>query len=676
MSIQIEDSIKKSLGFSLFPYQKYVTNEIIEAIEKKGKKFIVVSMPTGSGKTIIELLMAKYLLDNKKIKNVLVLEPTRLLCDQMYYKFWKKVFDDVGMEYEGDCTAFEQGKKIIVSTPFTASKCAPEFDAIIVDEVHHAFGDMRYEETIVGLEPKILLGFTALLPSYKKYMIDPRIVQEVGNPLFLNYDFKALSKIDPTFNPPKAIADVFDAEMNKEEDSVYEAFFRGQIKGNKDTLKFLEGTFYSYGKEAFCESFNRLSAKVEENPYVDFICQSKELSHKARALRQILSIYKIEDFKPVLIFTSRRATAYEFEKAISDLDPKRIKVLTGDSSRFERQKIVQSAKRGEIDVIISTLVGEEGIDIPEAKLLIMTDVPQSALRFYQRLGRLIRSTSDNEKNSNNKASDNNKEEENQIKYLVVALTPKTPEYDNLDDALRNLYIEGVDVSYIVEKKEGKGPIAKVIDIVNKSGNIVSYEKLTGNKALDVLEALLSPKEISDHQMSSYIDRAIKENKLYYYYDIDSMSNFVSKVLLASYCNLCYGEQCNNVCTDDIRQISKIILEKKNRIRIEKKAILRMYMTLMSPEKIEEEKKKFETIKSDLLEKLKGKEYSISISSSSKGSTYSIQLTVTASINGITIYPKIQIDYYDANSEEKEIAKLNSELIAYKGIHVFYSNFTK
>lgn len=662
MISEFNDIAKKSLGITLFPYQEYVGKEIINKIESNNK-FIVVSMPTGSGKTVVELLIAYYLI-KKGVKNVLVLEPTRLLCDQMYYKFWKKVFEDVGMEYEGECTAFEQGKKIIVSTPFTTAKCASDFEAIIVDEAHHAFGDMRYEGTIADLEPKFLIGFTALLPSYKKYMIDPRIVQRVGSPLFLNYDYRGLAGIDPTFNPPKAIADIFDAEMNKEEDSVYEAFFRGLVKGNKDTLKFLETTFYSYGKEAFCESVNRLSEKIEDSPYIDFICQSKELSHKARALKDILSIYKIEDFKPVLIFTSRKATAYEFEKAISDLDPKRIKVLTGDSSRFERQKIVQSAKRGEIDVIISTLVGEEGIDIPEAKLLIMTDVPQSALRFYQRLGRLIRNKSNQSDGKNG---------EDKMKYLVVGLTPKTPEYDNLDDALRNLYLEGVDVSYIVEKKEGKGPVAKVVDIVNKSGNVLSFTKLTGSKALDVFEAILSPKESND-QISNYVDKAIKEGKLFYYYDVETMGNFVSKVLLANYCNLCYGEICSNVCTNDIRQISKIVLEKKNKIRIEKKSILRMYMILTSPEKLKEEIRKMEEIKNNLENDLKGKDYNVSLSSSDRGSIYSVQLIITVSTNGITIYPKIQIDYYDSNNNEKQLARINALAIAYKGVQLFFQNF--
>jgi superfamily II DNA or RNA helicase len=73
-------------------------------------------------------------------------------------------------------------------------------------------------------------------------------------------------------------------------------------------------------------------------------------------------------------------------------------------------------------------VGEEGVDIPEAKLLVMTDVPRNPLRFYQRLGRLIRGGGQ--------------------KFLVTTLTPYTPEYDSLNDALERLNQEGVDVSYI------------------------------------------------------------------------------------------------------------------------------------------------------------------------------------------------------------------------------------
>ncbi len=647
--------VKTKLGYNLFPYQTHVSERIIKEIDEGKSNFIVVSMPTGSGKTVIELFMAYYLL-KKGVKNIIVMEPTRLLCDQMYLNFWRKIFEeDVGMEYEGECTAFEEGKKIVVSTAFTAEKCAPETEAIIIDEAHHAFGDSRYESTLVSLDPKYLLGFTALLPSYKKYMVDPRLVEKLGKPKFLNYDFKALAEIDPTFNPPKAIADVFDAEMNKTEDSAYDAFFRGQVKGDKNTLKFLEMTLYSYGKEAFCESLGRMEGKVDENPQLDFLCESKELSHKARALRQILSIYKIEDFKPVLIFTSRKATAYEFEKTISDLDPGRIRVLTGDSSKFERQKLVKSAKRGDIDVIISTLVGEEGIDIPEAKLLIMTDVPQSPLRFYQRLGRLIRSKGD-------------EKSEDTLKYLVVALTPKTPEYDNLDDALRNLYLEGVDVSYIVEKKEGKGPVARVIDMLKKEGGGTSFSRLDSNIGnISSIEVLLSPKS-AETQMGDYVDRAIKEGRVFYYYNVDKMADLASKLLLGSYCNLCFGEKCMKICKDCIREVGKLLISKKGKVKIEKKGLLLHYMELVLPEKIDEIISIMNKEKDEINSKIECN--SVSLSYMKRANAYSITLNFNVSVEGMTIYPKLQLDYYNANEQEIKLAEINATLIGYKAIYLF------
>lgn len=76
------------------------------------------------------------------MEKVLVLEPTRFLCDQMYSTIWRKLFGDiVGKEYEGRCTNFlDKHKKIILSTPITALKCIQaiggNFNVLIIDEVH------------------------------------------------------------------------------------------------------------------------------------------------------------------------------------------------------------------------------------------------------------------------------------------------------------------------------------------------------------------------------------------------------------------------------------------------------------------------------------------------------------------------------------------------------------
>ncbi len=472
--------IANRLGFSLRKYQEHVAYEIVRSVEE-GHRFIIVSMPTGSGKTLIEMFTAFYGL-RQGIPRILVLEPTRLLCDQMYSGkarhgrrgLWGRVFEElVGREYEGNCDSFlEPGKKIVISTPQTALRCAfmlkREFGMVIIDEVHHAFGGKYYTELLTELKPDIIVGFTALLPSYKRYRLDPRVKNVVGEPYLLIYDFKRLEEIDPDFKPPKAIADVFDSEMNDHENKVYDTLFRALLQGDPRIIKFLEITLARYGKEAFCESYRRALEKNKIVPNSDFesLCRPDGLSHKARTLIDVLTIYDIKEnnaLKPILIFTSRKATANEFEKAITHhigLSMERVAILTSDMRREERLELIRKAKSGEIDVIVSTLVGEEGIDIPEAGLLIMTDVPKSPLRFYQRLGRLIRMTSSR-----------------RMKYLVVSLTPKTVEYWDLEDALWNLYMEGVDVSYIVVNINEKAPDARVVD------TIISFTKVYSDKSI-------------------------------------------------------------------------------------------------------------------------------------------------------------------------------------------------
>ncbi len=98
-------------------YQASVARELIGLIEGD-HRFIIVSMPTGSGKTFVEMLSAYYAI-NRGYGRVLVLEPTRFLCDQMFRRLWSKVFGGiVGVDYEGRCDDFlDLRKRIVIATP-------------------------------------------------------------------------------------------------------------------------------------------------------------------------------------------------------------------------------------------------------------------------------------------------------------------------------------------------------------------------------------------------------------------------------------------------------------------------------------------------------------------------------------------------------------------------------
>ncbi len=658
---EFNERLRKSLGFSMFPYQEYVSKDLIKALGLN-YKFVIVSMPTGSGKTVVELFAAYHLL-RRGFKRVIVMEPTRILCDQMYRQFWSSVFDDVGEEYEGECGAFEEGKSVVVTTPFTAEKCNAKADAVILDEAHHAFGDPRYAEALINASAKVVLGFTALLPSYKKYRLDPRLSSVFGDPVTMNYDFRTLAKVDPSFKPPKAIADLFDAEMDSLENNAFDALFRGRVKGNRETIKFLEYTLYSYGKVAFCESLERLRDKVQDDHSFYVLCDSEGLSHKARTLQEVFSIYKVEEYKPVLVFTSRKPTAYEFERAIKQVSDAKVKVLTGDLTKEERQKLVEEAKGGKVDVIISTLVGEEGIDIPEAKLLVMTDVPQSPLRFYQRLGRLIRNKSEGEQ-----------------KYLVVSLTPKTPEYDNLDDALRNLYAEGIDVSYILQTKGDKGPTARVLDVLRSQGSLlVPFDSLDeevklqvdGDEDKFVLQFLTADLTSKEGGFTTYVEKAMREGKVLYIYDVEGMGTLVSKVLMGKYCSLCYGEKCKRLCNEWLVKIGFL-----RNVKLEKKGLLRHYMRLFPREDLQKVEEKLREEVERAKSTLSGLEYSLSVSETPNKTFTSLveNLSFNVSVDGMTVYPKVAISFY--NVAEKGLPKLNALAIGYNALSKFRSSVSK
>jgi superfamily II DNA or RNA helicase len=609
-------------------YQRYVAKEILEAL--KSHNFIVVSMPTGSGKTLIEEFIAFYAV-NQGFNRVLILEPVRFLCDQMYKKQWSIVFGEiVGREYEGNCIDFlNSTKRIIISTPQTALKCVStlhgitSFNFIIIDEVHHAFGNKYYRDLIKTLKPKQVIGFTALLPS-DKLLSGPDYIEILGPLKLLHYDFKKLKEIDPDFQPPLAVVDIYDSEFDKDEEEVYDKLIRNDLQITQQLNAFLLRTLVSYGRKAFCESSDRIigSRELTADAQLGELCRSSSYSHKVRTLLHVLGTYDAlgRQGRLSLVYTTRKATAYEAYEAVGkQAFSGVIEVLTGDMSREERLDLLNRLREGKVALLISTRVGEEGIDLPEAWLLVMLDIVKSPLRFYQRIGRLIRIGSPDK-----------------LKHLVLVLTPGTYEYDNLEEVLWRLYEEGVDVSYILTNIDlsGKTTVDHVVDIVamvekqlsakpslpllvygrrpdsynfiraveelSKSREFIEAFKeawkdrwgveidessffleyhitttlwsLTGLRELrrKLLEELGISK-IKRNKLYKIINEAIRKGKLYYIYDVDALADIIEFKLAQMY---------------------KICLEKQKQVlndpffRLDTKELLRYFTFVFTQDKLD------------------------------------------------------------------------------------------
>jgi len=112
-------------------------------------------------------------------------------------------------------------------------------------------------------------------------------------------------------------------------------------------------------------------------------------------LKEILEKQFRENFK-VLIFSQYRDTVAKINSELTSAGFKS-NIFIGQSSRRmdgltqkEQQLILHKFKQGEINFMISTSIGEEGLDIPEVDLVVFYEPIPSAIRKIQRAGRTAR----------------------------------------------------------------------------------------------------------------------------------------------------------------------------------------------------------------------------------------------------------------------------------------------
>jgi Fanconi anemia group M protein len=97
----------------------------------------------------------------------------------------------------------------------------------------------------------------------------------------------------------------------------------------------------------------------------------------------------------VMIFAHYRESADQIVKELNKLDNVLAVKFIGQASREderglsqnEQGQILDKFRSGEINVLVSTSVGEEGLDIPSVDLVIFYEAVPSEIRFIQRRGR-------------------------------------------------------------------------------------------------------------------------------------------------------------------------------------------------------------------------------------------------------------------------------------------------
>ena len=167
-------------------------------------------------------------------------------------------------------------------------------------------------------------------------------------------------------------------------------------------------SFNKYLKNLFEQSAKKQSkgvVKLVSKPEFNFIYMSsnellsKNIEHPK--LEKLIEIVKKENSKnkkiKIIIFTQFRNTATTISEKLNKLLNINAKIFVGQAKKEntglnqkQQKKIIEEFSEGKINCLVSTSIGEEGLDIPEVNTVIFYEPIPSAIRAIQRAGRTAR----------------------------------------------------------------------------------------------------------------------------------------------------------------------------------------------------------------------------------------------------------------------------------------------
>lgn len=431
----------------------------LEAVEWSLKRDgAVVVMPTGSGKTLIAVLWAKKLLDDREVEKILFLEPTRILVEQTA-KYVQRVTGLRAIPIHGVTPKkkrIELWRKavIAVATPETALNdydiiAGEGFGGVVVDECHHTTGKDAYAEFMKRIRFKRRLGLSAYIPRTRF----PEIEKYIGEIRVWSWSDERIQKYVPPW-----IGEIYEAELNDDEKKVLDALEETRLNmtgKHRGLVSTAVRWFVRDGALALRESLEKETSLAIILSHIRPLLYSpgvREL-HKLYALKRVLRDH--EGFRKAIVFVDRVVVAKKLLEELKEYNP--VAIYGKTKMKIDIRKVLEKASSPKTRVVISTSAGEEGIDLPEAELLVIWSNIASPLRFIQRHGRILRLTG-----------------QRGLKFVAYIVTPDTPDMDALIDALEIMRKTGVDVPVDEETLEAL------------------WRRTTRNRVLSVLEGRPMP----------------------------------------------------------------------------------------------------------------------------------------------------------------------------------------
>ena len=308
----------------------------------EGAKKALVQAATGVGKTYLAAF------DSKNYERVLFVAHKEEILKQAADSFYNvRNSEDYGF-FNGNTKCTDQS--VIFASVATLGKTeylnetyfsSDYFDYIIIDEFHHVVSE-QYRRIVSYFTPKFLLGLTATPER-----MDGRNIYELCD-----------------YNVPYEI-------------SLKEAINKGMLV-----------PFHYYGifDETDYSKLRIIRGRYDEKDL------NKVYIGNARRYDLIYKYYCKYSSKRALGFCCSRAHAEEMAKQFSQRGIPSVAVYSNADSEFsmERGEAIEKLKAGEIKVIFSVDMFNEGVDVPSVDMVLFLRPTESPIVFLQQLGRGLR----------------------------------------------------------------------------------------------------------------------------------------------------------------------------------------------------------------------------------------------------------------------------------------------
>lgn len=328
----------------LRPYQRECLESILAGY-RRGLRRVLVSLPTGTGKTVVFANLPKFL---KMKRRMLMIAHRQELLDQAADKFAASVPDlSIGIEQAGrsaasDCrivlasvpTVGRQGSARLLEMP------PDDFYLIVVDEAHHA-----------------------VAPSYRRIFDHFDLFAEDSKRLLVGFT------ATPRRGDKHALSSVFqEVAYAKTLPEMVRAGYLCPLRGWRvSTCISLGSVATRHGDFVESELASVVDVPERNQLVVDAY---QELAAGRRAVVFCVNVAHV------------LALAAAFQEAGVRAAP-----VWGAMSREDRQSVLQAFHQGELQVLTNCNVLTEGFDEPRVDCVVMARPTQSQLLYAQMVGR-------------------------------------------------------------------------------------------------------------------------------------------------------------------------------------------------------------------------------------------------------------------------------------------------